>query len=199
MANDGCRRLASFPLSGGRREGRKMLAPLRLRVSLLLLLLPALLLADPTHLKLDEKCTNCKVAFSPLTQKYVMQPGESVYINVSVTVEGGTKSMLDFFLLQDASGSYSDDANTLSAISGAIAAELKTLSPDLRVGISTYSDRGDASNSVEVSGVKSATGGWFTDYQVPMTNDVAKFEKKLKDKLEIFGGGDLPEAQLDGM
>ena len=176
-----------------------MLAPLRLRVSLLLLLLPALLLADPTHLKLDEKCTNCKVAFSPLTQKYLMQPGESVYINVSVTVEGGTKSMLDFFLLQDASGSYSDDANTLSAISGAIAAELKTLSPDLRVGISTYSDRGDASNSVEVSGVKSATGGWFTDYQVPMTNDVAKFEKKLKDKLEIFGGGDLPEAQLDGM
>ena len=181
-----------------------MLAPLRLYLSLLLLLLAALLpspasSADPTHLKLDEKCSNCKVAFSPLTQKYVMQPGESVFINVSVTVGGGTKAMLDFFLLQDASGSYSDDANTLSAISGDIAAELKSLSPDLRVGISTYSDRGDASNSVEVSGVKSATGGWFTDYQVPMTNDIAKFEQKLKDKLKIFGGGDLPEAQLDGM
>ncbi len=99
---------------------------------------------------------------------------------------------LDVVMLVDLSSSYSDDLSTFRARSQEIVDAIKTKLPDydLKIGITSFDDY-----PINPYG---SSGDYAFKKELDLTHDISTFKSKLNE-LRVYGGGDGPEAQLEGI
>jgi len=110
----------------------------------------------------------------------------------SIKVSGGGTVVqpLDIVLLQDLSGSFSDDLAVVSGLVPDVAAAISALQPDAQFGVASFVDK--------------AIGGFGggLDYvyrtDLALTNDTVALQNAV-DGLSVLGGGDLPESQIEAL
>ena len=121
------------------------------------------------------------VQFNGVTESFII-PGGTLQREWFVTHSGGDQATfaakLDVLFLIDATGSMADEINQLKENIRAISAQIEALpaQPDVRFGMVTYRDRGDA----------------YVTQTFDFTPDVAEFAEILAE-VEADGGGDYPE------
>jgi hypothetical protein len=89
---------------------------------------------------------------------------------------------LDIVILFDSTGSMEGEINQVKAQIGRIGAALNQLVPKTRIGLCTYRDQGDQ----------------YVVRGIPLTGDLVQVQAYLRG-IAAGGGGDHPEAVLDGL
>lgn len=106
--------------------------------------------------------------------------------------EGGlVLEPLDVVLLQDLSGSFSDDIVTVRSLAPNLVNTLASYQPDSRFGVSSFVDK-------PISPFGSSYGDYVYRTDQALTSDIALFQSTL-DGLTIRNGDDGPEAQLEAL
>ena len=140
---------------------------------------------------------------SPVTPSIVdvvLYPDDPTSFGVEVNV--GQPTALDVYLLNDMTGSFTDDLPNVRSAVPALTTGLKEIAPDLQMGLGTFADKPIY-----------PFGGWFYNpgdgrwYQVQdyvyrnslaLTSDPAALQTAAN-AMAISYGGDLPESQLEAL
>ncbi|MCB1834883.1 MAG: DUF4114 domain-containing protein [Geminicoccaceae bacterium] len=114
-----------------------------------------------------------------------LNAGSTSIINgVSVIIGGGAEYLpIDAVILEDLTGSFSDDVATVRTLVPDLLSDLTSLQPDSLVGISSFRDLGDS---------------FVYNLDQPLTNDAGLIQSAV-DSLVASGGADYAEAQLIGI
>jgi hypothetical protein len=127
---------------------------------------------------------NCEVEIPPDPNKTV-----SVPVKIKVPEKAGTLP-LDVMLVQDLSGSYSDDLPVLRSVVSNLVNELKTIQPDTKFGVASFSDKPSVSH-------------YPTDFlyttNLPLTTNAAGEFQTTVNGFAVYSGGDEPESSLDAL
>ncbi len=106
-------------------------------------------------------------------------------------IGGGTVVQpLDVVLLQDLSGSFSDDLAVVSGLVPDVVSAISAIQPDAQFGVASFVDK-----------ATSPFGGG-SDYvyrtDLELTDDTVALQNAI-DGLDVLGGGDLPESQIEAL
>jgi len=124
-----------------------------------------------------------------------LSPGQTSTVGgLSITLSSGGKvsDPLDTYFLQDLSGSFSDDVDTVLNIVPQVVSAINTFQPDSLIGLGSFIDK-----PVSPFG-RNASGDYVFKQHLTMTRDQNAFKNAL-DVLEIGDGNDVPEAQLESL
>ena len=97
---------------------------------------------------------------------------------------------LDFFLVTDLSGSFSDDLPSLKSNGDVIADAVQASGTDVRFGVGSFVDK--------PVGPFGGSGDYVYRTDQALTASDTSFDKAL-DRLSIYSGSDGPEAQLEAL
>ncbi|MES1201559.1 MAG: hypothetical protein ABUS57_08940, partial [Pseudomonadota bacterium] len=111
----------------------------------------------------------------------------------AVTIQGSLSALpLDFVLLQDLSGSFDDDIATVQALAPNLIASIQSASSNAWFGLTSFVDI-----PTDPFGAF-ASGDYAYRTDLALTANSADWQTTL-DGLQIYYGGDTPEAQLIGL
>lgn len=125
----------------------------------------------------------------PVNYDVVLAPGDPLSVPVSVTVPSAP-SILDVYLLQDLSGSFSDDIFTVRGLVPNLATRLRSIAPDTRFGVGSFIDK-----PVEPFG---SSGDYVYQTNLPLTSNTTALQTTVNN-LIIGSGNDGPESQLEAL
>lgn len=115
----------------------------------------------------------------------------SVINGVAVTPVAPIERLpLDLVLLQDLSGSFLDDVDTLRDLAGDLVDEVRALQPDSLLGVASFVDK-----PIVPFGVP---GEFAYNTDRPLTDDPGAFTATI-DGLTVAFGNDTPESQLEAL
>lgn len=126
---------------------------------------------------------------SPASWEGELEPGESVFIEKTVTLPEDTPK-LDFLLLVDLSGSYYDDLVNIKALSPGLHDDIIASTPDSRFALATFVD------------FPFAPWGGSGDYAYRLDQDFTTDRDTWLDAVDamtIYWGYDFPESQYEGL
>lgn len=108
-----------------------------------------------------------------------LQPGQTQRLTLPNPAANQNRVKVDVLFLLDATGSMGDEIDQLKSNIRSVADRLSNLAanPDVRLGLTSYRDLGDA----------------YLTRTTDFTNDVSSFQAALN-KVTADGGGDIPEA-----
>ncbi|MGI9212317.1 MAG: Calx-beta domain-containing protein, partial [Methylococcaceae bacterium] len=123
-----------------------------------------------------------------------LTPGQTSTVgSLTITLSSGGKvsDPLDTYFLQDVSGSFSDDVDTVLNIVPQVVSSIKKFQPDSLIGLGSFIDK-------PVLPFGRNTGDYVFKQNLSMTKDQSAFSAAL-DTLVIGDGNDIPEAQLESL
>nr|WP_269780293.1 hypothetical protein [Methylobacterium sp. Leaf118] len=121
-----------------------------------------------------------------------LRSGASSFVDGrEIIINGGSVTLpLDFVLLQDLSGSFSDDVATLQELVPDLVSKLESLQPDVRFGVASFVDK-----PTDPFG---ASGDYVYQTDLALTADASAFQAAV-DGLVVRNGGDIPESQIEAL
>jgi len=134
-----------------------------------------------------------------------LSSGATIDLSTGATIDsttidlgsGGTIASIqpvDLYLLQDLSGSFSDDVHTVQGLlsgDNGLISSIRDLQPNTNFGIGTFVDNPEAGGS-------SYSGDYIYENQQSIVRDEVLF-KETVDNMIVLNGGDGPESQLDAL
>jgi len=124
--------------------------------------------------------------------------GDPVTFPVTVTVpeSGGGNAPLDLVLLEDLSGSFGDDVSTIQGLVSNLIADILNSQPDTLFGMASFVDK--------PTGFFGGGGDYVFQLEQVLTaetSDPSDFSalQTTVNNLQLRGGGDGPEAQLESL
>ncbi len=118
-------------------------------------------------------------------------PGDDLTFDITVTVpESSTSLPLDFVLLQDLSGSFSDDIPTVSSLVPSLVSSVLSIQPDTTFGVTSFVDK-----PISPFG---ASSDYVYQTDLALTTDTSLFQTTVDD-LVTLSGSDTPESQLEAL
>ena len=124
-----------------------------------------------------------------------LSPGQNSTIGglaITLSTGGKVSDPLDTYFLQDLSGSFSDDVDTVLNIVPQVVSAINKFQPDSLIGLGSFIDK-----PVSPFG-RNASGDYVFKQHLNMTADQNAFKNAL-DALVIGDGNDVPEAQLESL
>ncbi len=123
------------------------------------------------------------------TDLNALQDGFSLILIGSANFQQVDKP-LDLFILQDLSGSFDDDLESVKGLSQNLVNTIKSLQPDSKFGVGSFVDKPIAPFG--------SSGDYVYQTDLPLTNEGQQFINIINN-LPIFSGDDYPEAQLEAL
>lgn len=123
-----------------------------------------------------------------------LTPGQTSTVGgLTITLSAGGKvsDPLDTYFLQDVSGSFEDDVDTVLNIVPKVVGAINTFQPDSLVGLGSFIDK-------PVDPFGSPFGDYVFREELGMTKNQTAFSNALN-ALVIGDGNDIPEAQLEAL
>ena len=124
----------------------------------------------------------------------VTLPGNGTPVTVPVKIQTpaeATTLPLDLILLQDLSGSFSDDLPVLRDLVPNLVSDLQELQPDTNFGLTAFTDKPDSRVG--------RPEGYVYQTKLPLTADSQAFQNAVNRLTTIQAGGDFPEASLEAL
>lgn len=121
-----------------------------------------------------------------------MRSGASSFVDGrEIVINGGSVELpLDFVLLEDLSGSFSDDVSTLQSLAPDLVSGLQAIQPDVYFGVASFVDKPTSPFGV--------SGDYVYQTELALTASGSDFQTTINN-LVVRDGLDLPEAQIEAL
>ena len=124
-----------------------------------------------------------------------MNGGETSYVDgrsIQLSGDGVSLQPVDLVLMQDLSGSFSDDVATVEGLVPSLVSGVQAIQPDAFFGVSSFVDK-----PMSPFG-SAASGDYVFQNELALTNDTTAFQNAVNN-LVVRYGGDEPEAQIEAL
>ena len=128
-------------------------------------------------------------AVTPPSFDATLTPGESATVNKTVDIPDVPRR-LDFVLIVDLTGSYSDDLPTMKSLAPDIFDRVRSMASTSQFGLTTFVDF--------PFGPWGAPGEYAYRRDQPLTDDRATWVAAVN-RMSNLGGGDFPESQYEAL